>query len=88
MTRVDEMLMILANCPRGDRPQIDDAIVERLFELRGKPSRHQAFGIKSILDDCVFGSLASDFAVSVMNAVWEMAKEDAAKEENGQESTS
>lgn len=34
--------------------------------------------LKQILDDCAYASLASDFAMVAMDAVWEMIK----KEEN------
>lgn len=75
--RVDEMLKKLASCPPGPRAQIDDQITPKLLDLVGLPDAEQAVGLKTILDTCAYGALATDFGMMVMDSVWKMAKEDA-----------
>lgn len=46
--------------------QIDPYMVEKLKRLKELPQNYKCGYLKSIMDDCVNGSLCSDFAIMVM----------------------
>jgi len=73
MADLDGILTDLCTAPET---QIDGEIVVKLRQLIGQPSETVEAGLKSILDECARYSLASDFAMISMDAVWMMAKEE------------
>lgn len=76
-----ELDTILADICEAPETQIDGEIVVKLRQLIGQPLETVETGLKSILDECARYSLASDFAMVAMDAVWNMAKEQ--KEKTG-----
>lgn len=75
MTDLDEILSMLAEAPDS---QIDKTITPRIKELVGQQPDIVAVKLKAILDDCAYASLASDFSMMAMDAVWQKAQELAA----------
>jgi hypothetical protein len=66
---IDEMLNLLSTA--SDR-QIDKIITTRLKELIGKPLPEIKTGVMHAIDDCVYGSLSSGFALEVLNILHEV----------------
>lgn len=71
---IDDLLRLLASAPPGPRAQIDEQITSRLKALIGKPPAEQATRLKTILDDCAYAALASDFAMMAMEVAWKLAR--------------
>lgn len=59
-----DVILYLAEAPED---QIDPKICERLRALAENPT---AKDMKTILDDCAYSSLASDFAMMTMDVIW------------------
>lgn len=69
---IDDLLRAIAEAPTT---QIDKYATKRISDLVGEKDR--ADKMKDILDDCARNSLATDFAMVAMDAVWkEMLKEE------------
>jgi len=66
---LDEMLMILSAAPDS---QIDKSITKRLKSLVGKPIPEIKTEIMHCIDDCVYGSLASGFALQALQILHEV----------------
>jgi len=66
---IDEMLNLLSTA--SDR-QIDKIITTRLKELIGKPLPEIKTGVMRAIDDCVYGSLSSGFALEALNILHEV----------------
>lgn len=66
MTPHEEIINILLEAPDS---QIDKSIVERLGMLKST-SIDRKLEMMSILDDCIYGALASDFAMKAMYYVF------------------
>lgn len=64
---MDELIDLL--CTGSDR-QIDPCIFPRLQALKGKPDGDIKDELLAILDDCAYGSLASDFVMHVLHVMW------------------
>lgn len=67
-TDLDELLSLMCDAPDT---QIDRGIVAEIKQLIGKPDI--ADDLKSILDRCASGSLASDFGMMTLDAAWQIA---------------
>jgi hypothetical protein len=78
--KIDELCHTLSLAPPGHHAQIDESITPKFKELIGKSTSDQVTGLKSILDDCAHGALASGFAMVAMDTTWKMAQEDERKE--------
>ena len=68
---LDEMLSKLAAAPTHE---IDPKVVQGLKDLVGKPFEDVDLGLKRLLDISAHAALASDFAMVVMDFVWECVK--------------
>lgn len=66
---VDEMLELLSSAPDT---QIDKRITERLKNLIGKPFPEIKSEVMHCIDDCVYGSLSSGFALQALNILHEV----------------
>ena len=73
MSDIDSLLLSLSDAPDT---QIDSEITPKIAGLIGKPLDEIAVGMKAILDECAFASLASDFAMVAMDSAWRIAKGD------------
>ncbi len=69
--RLDEFLLDLSSAPDS---QISKDQTQKLTLLIGKPATEIAQGLKQILDDCCYASLASDFAMMALDRAWNEAK--------------
>ena len=65
---VDEMLQILSTAPDS---QLDKLITEKLKSLIGKPFPEIKTEIMHCIDDCVYGSLSSGFALQALHILHE-----------------
>ena len=68
---LDAVLQTLSEAPET---QLDPGIAARLGALQGCDSEIVAHELKVILDECAYGSLASDFAMNVLDHVWNSVK--------------
>ena len=66
---VDEMLELLSSAPDT---QIDKMITERLKKLIGKPFDEIKTEVMHCIDDCVYGSLSSGFALQALHILHEV----------------
>lgn len=66
---IDEMLELLSHAPDS---QIDKTITERLKNLIGKPLPEIKTEVMHCIDDCVYGSLSSGFALKTLNILHEV----------------
>jgi hypothetical protein len=69
---IDEFLELLSEAPET---QIAEDITDKLSNLVGLPYEQIATEMQTILDQCAFASLASDFAMMAMDQALKMAKE-------------
>ena len=67
MNKFSGVLQTLSEAPDD---QIDKSITLRLKKMVVKKDFYP-FDLLQILDECAFGSLASDFAMQAMHFVWE-----------------
>ncbi len=65
-----EMLENLVTAPDS---QLDESIRARILLLLEEG--YDADDIKQILDDCAYSALASDFVMTLLNAIWQDMKE-------------
>ncbi len=65
------LLQQLGTYTGGSDPhgQMDQSVVDRCNELAVKPD-FSAADVKALLDDCVVGSLCTDFVVLALDMVW------------------
>jgi len=66
---VDEMLELLSQVPDT---QLDKIITERLKNLIGKPLPEIKTEVMHCIDDCVYGSLSSGFALQALQILHEV----------------
>ncbi len=66
---IDEMLKILSEAPDS---QIDGIITKRLKDLIGKPIPEIKTEVMHCIDDCVYGSLSSGFALNALHLLHEV----------------
>ena len=71
MNKHSQILKSLSTAPDS---QLDKSICERLKTLSERDSL-KAEDIKKILDDCAYGSLASDLVMRILDIVWRELKE-------------
>jgi len=67
--KIEQMLTLLSTAPDS---QIDKIITTRLKDLIGKPIPEIKTGIMHAIDDCVFGSLSSGFALQALHILHEV----------------
>lgn len=67
MSSIDKLLQTLSEAPET---QIDAQITKRIKGLVGGNDELVQAELKTILDDCAFGALASDFAMNVLDGAW------------------
>jgi hypothetical protein len=65
---IEEMLALLGQAPDD---QIDKKITKRLRNLIGKPIPEIKTEVMHVIDDCVFGSLSSGFALETLHLLHE-----------------
>ena len=63
MSSIDKLLEIISEAPER---QIDKCITERVKKLIGGNDELVSIELKTILDDCVAGALATDFAMNIL----------------------
>jgi len=70
-----KILDLLADAPPGPHAQIDETIC---VKLRAMANADEVFAadLKQILDECAFASLASDFGMMAMDAVYRQMLQD------------
>jgi hypothetical protein len=66
---IEETLTLLSSAPDS---QIDSEITGRLKNLIGKPISEIKTGVMHAIDDCVFGSLSSGFALQALHILHEV----------------
>lgn len=54
----------------GSNTQINAIVKPRLQALKGKSKEQCCVELKSILDDCVYSALCSDFVIQVLDMLW------------------
>ena len=64
---MNELLDMILTAPST---QIDSTIIPRLRDLKTTPVLDRPNKMKSILDDCAYAALASDFAMRTMDLLW------------------
>ena len=69
MNNYSDIFNLLADAPPGPNAQIDEIICTKLRELANADEVF-AEDLKQILDECAFASLASDFGMIAMDAVY------------------
>lgn len=67
MSSIDKLLQTLSEAPDG---HIDVRIAARIKGLVGGNDELVRAELKTILDDCAHGALASDFAMNVLDGAW------------------
>ena len=73
-TIYQDMFPLLRNAPDG---QIDAHIVEKFKKM--DPDNFTSDQLLEILDECAYAALASDFAMNMMNILWETKLSDEGK---------
>lgn len=79
---IEELLTLMADAPDS---QMDKSITERLRNLKGKPIPEIKTEVMHIMDDCVYGALASDFgmhALIILHEVFLDGKDEDFNDEN------
>lgn len=72
--QLKSMLVLLSECPVGPHSDIDKVICEKLKLLSEKDEVFQA-DIKVLLDECVYGGLASAFGMIALEATMKMIQD-------------
>ena len=57
-------------CCMSDR-QVDDKIKPKIRALIGRSNEDIKDDLLSIIDECVYGALTSDFEIRVLNIIWQ-----------------
>ena len=69
--RLDELLTAVVNAPDT---QIDASITKRVEPLIGQDAKVVAEAMKELLNDCVYASLASGFAINLFEIIIGLAE--------------
>jgi len=69
---LESMILGLADCPQHDRPQIDLEICDKLRNI--VEDGLTSAGLLEILNECIYGSRCSDFAIQAMGQIYTTLK--------------